>query len=483
MKFTYRLLLLLSSLSWQVTAWSAPLGSLNLPDLGDGSASTISPAQERRLGEDFMRRARQHLSFVDDPEITEYIQSLGLRLVAHSPGADRSFRFFVVNDPTINAFAVPGGFIGVHTGLVLATQSEAELASVLAHEIAHVTQRHIPRLIAESQRTSIPAMAAILASILLASAGHQGAEAGIALTTAAVAQKEINFTRAFEEEADRIGMLILASAGFDPRAMPAFFERMQNLNRHNETNLPEFLRTHPVTTSRIADSRNRAERFPYRQIPDSEDFHHVRAKLRALVPGDAGEIARGFGENLKQGKYRNAEAERYGYAIALLRSRQVDAAHAETRKLLEERPDHLGYRLLLAQVESEAGRSKEALAIYAAAYKEAPDNLAVLRRYSEALLAGRQPGAALELLRTAVRTRPDDPALYKLLAKAAGEADAPFEAHQAMAEHYYLYGNLHAALDQLQIAARHAGSNFYRQSVVEARIQAIKEEIALFHGK
>lgn len=479
-----RSLALVCSLIWPLTVWGGSAAGLNLPDLGDGSASVVSPAQERKLGEDFMRRARQQLSFVDDPEITQYIQSLGQRLVAASDDtAGRDFRFFVIRNPTINAFAVPGGFIGVHTGLIQAVESEAELASVLAHEIAHVTQRHLPRLIAESQRTTLPAMAAILASILLASSGHQGAEAGIAAATAAVAQHEINFTRSFEEEADRLGMGILAAAGFDPRAMPDFFERMQSLNRHNETNLPEFLRTHPVTTYRIADSRNRAERLPYRARDSTEEFHHVQAKLRALAPGDPAEIARGFKENLAQHKHRSREAERYGYAIALKRSRALEAARAEARSLLAEHPARVAYRLLLAEIELEAGRTEQGLAQYAAALKQAPDSLPAQYGYAQALLRGGRARDALGLLRQAVRQRQDEPMLYKLLAQAAVEAGSPFEAHQALAEYYYLNGNLHAALDQLRIAARHAGDSFYRQSSVEARIQSINEEIALFREK
>ena len=160
-----------------------------LPDLGDESIAVISPTQERKLGENLMRQSRRTLAFMEDPETNEYIQMLGQKLVSNSDGARQDFRFFVINNPTVNAFALPGGFIGVHTGLILTTKSEAELASVLAHETAHITQRHIPRLITESQRTSLPAMAAILAGILLASSGHQSGEAAIALTSAAVTQK------------------------------------------------------------------------------------------------------------------------------------------------------------------------------------------------------------------------------------------------------------------------------------------------------
>jgi predicted Zn-dependent protease len=467
------------------TSWpAARADNINLPDLGDESAAVISPSQERKLGEDFMRRARSTLAFVDDPELNGYIQSLGQKLVSHSDTPQKEFKFFLVSDQSINAFAVPGGFVGVHTGLILATQSEGELASVLAHETVHVTQRHIPRLIAESQRTTLPAMAAILASILLAGSGHgQGAEAGIALTTAAVAQKGINYTRSFEEEADRIGMQVLTRAGFDPRAMPAFFERMQVLNRHNESSLPEFLRTHPVTINRIADARNRAERYPSPPTPDSGEFHHVRAKLRALAPGDPKEIIRGFRDNLAQGKYRDADAERYGYTLALLRDRQYTQARGEINRLVERHPQRPVYRVAQAEIEMAAGNRQEALAIYAAAHKRTPANAILQRRYAEALLKAGKPQAARNLLKTALRQQTDDPALYKLMAQAAGAAGKPLEAHQALAEHYYLNGNPKAAIEQLRIAARYAGDNFYVQSSLEARTNAIKEELAIFQGK
>ncbi len=461
--------------------------NINLPDLGDESAAAISPAQERRLGEDFMRQARRSLAFVDDPELNSYIQSLGQRLVAYADTPNKDFHFFIINDPTINAFAVPGGFVVVHTGLILSTQSESELASVLAHEITHVAQRHIPRMIADSERTALPALAAILASILLAGSGHgQGAEAGIAATTALMTQRSISFTRTFEEEADRLGMGTLARAGFDPQGMPTFFERMQALNRVNETNLtdlPEFLRTHPVTTSRIADARNRAERLPARAARDSQDYLHVHAKLRATASGNSVEVVRGFRVNLDQGKYRDVYAERYGYALALLRNRDFAGARAETQKLVAHQPNRVYYRILQAEIEMTAQRTDPALAIYAQAYKTTPTHPGLLRYYAEALLKVRQTPRAYELLKIAVRQTTDDPILYRLLAQAAGDSGHPFDAHKAMAEHYYLNGDPKAALEQLRLALRYAGDNFYQASSIEARISAIKDEMALFERK
>lgn len=475
--------MLAASLLIQLGQTPAYADNTNLPDLGDASLAVISPAQERKLGEDLMRQSRRSLSFMDDPEITDYIQSLGQKLVSHSDDPHQEFRFFVINNPTINAFALPGGFIGVHTGLILATQNEAELASVLAHEIAHITQRHIPRMIAESQRTTLPALAAVLAGILMASSGHQGGEAAIALAGATVAQKEINYTRSFEEEADRIGMQTLARSGFDPRAMPAFFEQMQNLNRLNETDLPEFLRTHPVTTNRIADSRNRAEQYKVHPLPDSMEYLLVHAKIRALAPGDPDEIVRGFKDDLAQGKYRNADAERYGYTVALLRARQLAAARTEVQKLIERQPNTPAYRILQAEIEMAAANYKQALAIYAAAYAKTPSNAALLRYYASALLKTEHYRQAKNLLATAVQRQPDDPTLYKMLAQAAGGTGSSYEAHKALAEHYYLDGNPHAAIEQLQIASRFTGDNFYRQSSLEARITAIKEEMAAYQKK
>lgn len=454
-----------------------------LPDLGDASAAVITPAQERRLGEDLMRRARRTLVFLDDAEVNAYLQSLGQKLVARSDNPQQDFRFFAIADPSINAFAVPGGFVGVHTGLILAAQSEAELASVLAHEVAHITQRHIPRMIAESQKTTLPTMAALLAAMVLAGSGHKGGDAAIALTTATVAQKGINFTRSAEEEADRIGIGLLAGGGFDPRAMPAFFERMQALNRHNETNLPEYLRTHPVTTSRITDTRERAERVTYRQLPDSSEFLHARAKVRALAPGEPTELVRGFQSNLQQGKYASEEAERYGYVLALTRARRYDAARTEIKKLIDRNPSNVSYRIAQAELEMAARRFTPALAIYETAYKRNPTYYPLQRHYSQALLRVGRGAEAATIVREAIKQQPEDPALYELWAQAAGKAGRRAESHQAMAEHYYWSGNPNAALEQLKLATRFAGNNFYLQSSLEARMQAIKEEVALYQGK
>jgi predicted Zn-dependent protease len=425
-----------------------------------------------------MRQVRRNLALMDDPEINDYIQALGKKLAAKSGAAGTDSKFFVIEDPAINAFAFLGGYVGVHTGLILAAQSESEVAAVMAHEIAHISQRHVMRMIAQNKRTSKQMLAALLAAVLLAGAGEgQGAQAAIALGQAGVAQKGINFTRSNEEEADRVGIQILAEAGFDPRAMPAFFESLQSASRINETALPEFLRTHPVTSRRIAESRTRAETYDYRQVPDSPEFYRIRAKVRATTRGNARDIAKRFRLNLAEGKYRNLEAERYGYAIALMRVKDYDAARKQIAILLRDRPDIASYRILEAEIELAAGQYTKALELYAATSKKFSGNRALSRYYAAALLKAGRPEQARTLLKKAVKRQSDDPGLQKMLATAAGESGKLFEAHQALANYYYLNGDPGAAIQQLQIARRFTGDSFYLQSSVDARIKEIQQEL------
>jgi len=260
-----------------------------LPDLGDVAQAGFTPLQERRLGESIMREIRADRAFYDDAEATDYINGLGNRLASRSTESRQDFEFFLIRDSQINAFALPGGFIGVNTGLMLAGQSESEVAGVLAHEIAHVTQRHIARMLQQQQQSSITSIATLAAALLLARVNTQAAEAAFAFGQAGAIQNQLNFTRENEREADRVGLQILDQAGFDPRGMAGFFERLQRATRVYESGAPSYLRTHPLTFERIADMQNRTEAMGYRQVPDSLEFQLIRAKLRAQLdaPRDA----------------------------------------------------------------------------------------------------------------------------------------------------------------------------------------------------
>ena len=290
-----------------------------LPDLGDVSQGALSPVQERKLGERIMTQIRANAAYVDDPDINDYLNAIGYRLISNSPDPGGPFEFFGIADNSVNAFALPGGFIGVHSGLLLSAQSESELASVLSHEIAHVTQRHLARMIAAQQRAGLASMAALAVAILAARSNPDVSAAAIAAAQAGAIQSSLNFTREHEREADRIGLQVMDKSGFDVHAMPVFFERLQKATRVYETGAPSYLRTHPLTFERIADVQSRIEGVPFRQVPDSLEFHLVRARLAALE-GNPRVAVTTFDDMLYGRKFTNEAAARYGLVVALLRA-------------------------------------------------------------------------------------------------------------------------------------------------------------------
>ncbi|MGH8709258.1 MAG: M48 family metallopeptidase, partial [Burkholderiales bacterium] len=294
-------------------ALAARAAAQQLPELGDAAGAAIAPQVERRIGESIVREIRyRDPAYVDDAEITDFLDNLGRRLLSAIPEARQDFEFFAVRDPAINAFALPGGFVGVHTGLLVAAQSESELASVLAHEIAHVTQRHIARLIGAQQQMQLPSMVALAAAILLGGSRPDLAAGAAAAAQGGMIQQQLSYTRDFEREADRIGFRTLQAAGFDVRAMPAFFEKMQRYGRlGDDGTVPSYLRTHPMTTERIADAQGRAATAQYRQHLDSLDFHLVRAKLRA-ESGEPRDAVATLAAALRERRYANETAARYG---------------------------------------------------------------------------------------------------------------------------------------------------------------------------
>jgi len=456
-----------------------PAPDLGLPDFGDASASAISPLQEQRMGADFMRALRSSVKIIEDPEITEYIQSLGYRLLAHADPQPYPYTFFIVADTSINAFAGPGGYIGVHSGLILASESESELASVLAHEIAHVTQHHLLRAIDKSNRLALPATAALIAALILAGQNAQLGQAALATTLASGAQAGINFTRAHELEADRVGLPILAGAGFDPRSMPAFFEQLQQATRFYESGAPELLRTHPVTTSRIADTRARAEQYPRVKNTDTLSYLLTRAKLRVLTSNDPVQTVEYFTKT-PRGKTPDQEAaRRYGDALALLAAGHADAADDEIDKLLAKDPDRIQYRLAQGEIASARGQSRRALAIYGDALKLYPRDYALTTAYARELLLAGQPVPARQALQDYLRTREPRPLVYKLLAQAENDAGAPIESKQALAEYAYLSGQIQEAIDHLkQALSLTKKDDFYRASRIEARLKELKNEAA-----
>lgn len=451
---------------------------IQLPEMGAPSGNLMSPAEEHRLGQAFMRSVRSEVKVIDDPLMSEYIRDLGYKLSKAVSGSGKQFTFFLVDDPVVNAFAGPGGYIGIHTGLVLATESEHELASVMAHEMAHVTQNHLFRAFDEYTRLSGPASLLLLGAVLLgATVSTDAAAAAIAGVQAGMMQAQINFTRANEEEADREGIKILAGADFDPRAMPVFFERLARATRLYESNTPEFLRTHPVTSNRIADALGRAEAYPYKQQASDIRYYLTRASLRLQSFSDPAAAVQAFGQELKEGRYRNEDAQRYGYAMALLSNRQYKEAAPIIRDLLVKDPANPAYVIAAAKLEYASDRPDKAAKILETSLELFPANYPLTVYYAEALLDHGDPQKAQAMLTELSRARPDDINVLKLLGRAAGDSGDKVEAHQYMAEYYYLTGELEAAVRQLEIALRAPSMTYYQKARATAKLNEYQKEL------
>ncbi len=458
---------------------AAPAWGQSLPDLGGGGDAGLSPQMERRIGESIMRDIRfRDPSYLDDPEIADYLGNLGARLVRTSAGARQDFEFFAMRDHTINAFALPGGFIGVHTGLLSSAESESEVASVLAHEVAHVTQRHIARMLGQQQQLQIPMLAALAAAILLGRSRPDLASGAAAAASAGAIQTQLSYSRDFEREADRIGFQALEGAGFDAHAMASFFEKMQRGMRvSDDGTLPGYLRTHPMTVERIADAQNRAASLSYRQHPDSPEFQLVRAKLRA-ESGDARDAVAYFDASVRDKRYASEAAARYGLAASLLRERRAKEADAELARARAAGGAGPMIETLAARVKQALGDRAGAAALLGEAYARYPHSRPLLYAQADALHeAGRNP-QALDLLTESLRLYPRDARLHQRQARTYSALGKRSLQHQAQAEVYALQGSLPAAIEQLQLARSAGDGDFYQLSVVDAKLKELRAQYA-----
>lgn len=450
-----------------------------LPDLGDGAGGILPPAVERKIGESIVREIRQRdPAYLNDPEIADYLNDLGARLSAAIPGGRQDFEFIVIRDSSINAFALPGGFIGTHTGLLLASESESEVASVLAHEMAHVTQRHIARMLGAQQQVQLPAMIAMAAALLLGRSRPDLAQAAAMAAQGVAVQAQLGYSRDYEREADRIGFQTLSGAGFDTHAMGAFFEKMQRYTRIvDDGTLPGYLRTHPVTTERIADAQARAASQPYRQHLDGAEYHLVRAKLRAEAeePRDA---VTHFRAAVHDRRFASEPAASYGLVVALLRAKQPREAAAELERLRASGTVGPMLVSLTARVRQELGDAAGALSVLKDGVARWPHRRALAYAYAHALDAAGRHEEALAHVSGQLRLYPRDPALHELRARTFAALGRRLQQHQAQAEVYVLRGSLPAAIDQLRLAQSAGDGNFYELSAVDARLKELRAEHA-----
>ncbi|MDI3513289.1 MAG: M48 family metalloprotease [Gammaproteobacteria bacterium] len=458
-------------------ALPAPLPALayDLPDLGDVAASELSPAAERRIGEQIISQIRwRDAAYLDDPEVEEYVDRLGHRLAAASNSPTQDFDFFVVRDPTLNAFALPGGYIGVHTGLLLAAQTESEFASVLGHEIAHVTQRHIAQIVGKQSQSAMLMVASMLVAVLAARSNSDLSQAAIAAGQAGAIQSQLGYTRSFEREADRVGLETLANAGLDVRGMPGFFERLQRNTRVYENNAPAYLRTHPLTSERIADMENRVTSMPYRQVPDSADFRYVRAKLRASA-GQPTEAVKDLQDQLA--RTPKDEALEYGLGRALLRAGRLDEADRHITALRKSAPASPWLEALAAEIRLARKDATGAARILEAAQKQFPASRSLSYALADARIHAGQAREAAAGVRRMIDTRNGDPRLWQLLSRAHAALGQRTAQHRAQAEVYVLRGSLPAAIEQLEIARKAGDGDFYELSAVDARMRELKQRL------
>ena len=445
-----------------------------LPDIGD-NAGNISPVEEYRTGEAVIRNIRRAGGVLDDPLIQSYLNDLGYRLVAPSE-SQQVFHFFLIKDSSINAFALPGGFIGINAGLILATKSESELAGVMAHEIAHVTQRHHARQY-EQGSNSIPIIAALIAAMVLGSQDNDIGQAALASVAAGTAQKQINFTRENEKEADRIGINLLINAEFNPHGMAAFFDTMDKQSRLYGDSIPEFLRSHPVNPARIAEAKQRANKYSNTFNTDTISYHLLRARLKVLASDDKQKLLKYFSSKLKQGNYNNEDATRYGYALALHANKKYKEALQQTHLLLKKTSEQITYNLLKAQIETDAHKYSAAIKTFKKLLQSYPGNNTINICYAEALLKANKINLAYEILQTQISSSTKTPELYRLLAETQARLNKTASSHQSLAEHYYLLGQTHDAIKQLEIGLKTPKINFYLTSRLEARLKELKNEL------
>ena len=446
------------------------INKIELPDMGDSSGTIISPAEEREFGEEFFRSLHSQITINQDAEIQEYIQTIGQKLAANSDAPGHPFHFFVVMENDINAFAGPGGYIGVNSGLILITEAESELASVMAHEISHVTQRHLFRAAEAAGRLSIPTAAATLAAILLGTQSPAMGQAAIMAIMAGSVQFQINFTRENEEEADRVGMQTLARSQFDPRSMPTFFERLQQSTRYYGQAIPEFLRTHPVTTSRISDTRGRAETYPYKQYPDSLGYQLTKAKIRVLTTTDTASVHEYFKSKLTQGTAEQRTVARYGMGLIALKEEKYKEAESVFQALTLQYPEQPQYASALARTALDAQNYNTAANRYQKLIEQFPDNAAIKLEYINALLKVGKTEQARKNLFSLNPITQKMPIYWQLLAQAYSDLNQPAESHRYLAEYYYAMGQTQNAILQIKLAQESKGLNFQLSSILNERL-------------
>jgi len=468
-----RLVALLAALAALALNGIAGAGEVRLPDMGSPADAILSKNDEAQIGRAIMREIRRSGALVEDPQVTEYINDIGHRVAVHANDGGHDFTFFVIDEPSINAFALPGGYIGVHTGLIEATRSEDELAGVLAHEVAHVTQRHIARAIHASQRQSILTTAMMLGAMIAGAAGAGGdvVQGAMAVAQGSAAQQQINFTRSNEYEADRVGIASLADAGFDPNGMATFFEVISRSSGPAEARVPEFLRTHPVGAARIAEARSRARSYPAVERQETRNYGVTKARLKV----DGMPTPEAAVEYFERRDYEEqSDADKYGRALAYLRAGRNSEANQIFEQLVNNDHQVIAYHVGLARAQLALEQIDAARNTYERAMALFPRNLPLVIDYGEALLQLGDARHAHDILLDLLNNVPPTPEQVRLIARAAIAAGDDAEAYYYMAEYSFMVGDLVRGVTFLQQALELPQLQEIQRARFEARIDFIE---------
>ncbi|MFT6388569.1 MAG: putative Zn-dependent protease [Cellvibrionaceae bacterium] len=443
-----------------------------LPSIGKG-ASAASLAEEKRLGQTWLRLYRRQVPISSDPYLIDYTEALLQRLAKENQAAGDEFSLVIVRNDALNAFAVPGGIIGVNTGLYNYAQTEDQFASVLAHELAHLSQRHYARRVEQQKGQQLLGMAALLGSLIIAATG--GGDAGIAAiqaTQAGIIDQQLRFSRSFEEEADRIGMTALVNAGFDAHSMADMFQQMQRASQFS-SEPPEFLLTHPVTARRIADAENRSRSFPRQNSPSSLDYDLIRSRVLFKQEESPQQAIARFESELK-GFSPSKEGSRYGLVLAFIAAKEFDKASSTLKPLFEQFPEHPN--LISAQADIDAGNKNlnVAIARIETALEKNPNSYPLNSHYSRLLATNSDFNKATDVLNSLRLQRPQDPFVWYQLAEIAGLAGDILTLHKARAEYFILYGDFDSADNQLNNIIKKFSQNKNEVSIAKQRLKELK---------
>jgi predicted Zn-dependent protease len=447
----------------------------NLPELGDYSSSKISESDEIFIGRQILFQVNQSDSIIRDIEISDYLDSLGKRLINASTDPAKKIEFFIVSDPSINAFAMLGGVIGVHSGLFLASNTESELASVISHEIAHINQKHISRFLLQQERASYQSTFIMAVALLLARSNPQLASTAMAGASAGSVQGALDFTRENEKEADRVGIQTLNNAGFDVRGARDFFTTLKQANQFSGGAAPAFLQTHPITSNRINDIEDRLKDFPYKQRVDNQTFHYVKGKLKALL--DNKEDTKNILEkNIKNKIYINEGGERFALAYIYLIDNEFIKSYEQMQWLFDNEQSNPMLSQLYINYLIKTNKVTEAKKIYEQNLNFFPSNRSFIYGLADLYLETQDSEKAIKLLKENEQKFSQDPILYKLFAKGYANQGKKLLQYENLAEAAYYNFNLQEAIIRMDLAIKANDGDFYQKSRVESRLKQFQKE-------